>query len=167
MKWYDIDRLVERTPFADPNVVYVFHFYDPFIFTHQGSPWVQMGSTHDVPYPYSQDRWPKHMLDLGFTELNPQWQLDQLHEYHRKGNHDALRNRLIQVKKWAVKNNVPLICNEFGVYDASARKEDVVRYYRDLIGLFGELEIPWQVWFMTMDPETGKVDPELREAFRL
>ena len=26
-------------PLPDPNVVYVFHFYEPHIFTHQGATW--------------------------------------------------------------------------------------------------------------------------------
>jgi endoglucanase len=167
VKWYDIDRLVERTPFGDPNVIYVFHFYDPFIFTHQGAPWVSMGSAHDVPYPYSKERWSDRMEDLGFTDLNPQWQLDQVRNYHRNGNREALRNRLVKVKRWAVEKNVPIICNEFGVHMSSARKEDIARYYTDLIGLFEELEIPWQVWFMLMDAKTGEVDPAYRKALRL
>jgi licheninase len=167
VKWYGIDELLARQPFADPNIIYVFHFYEPFIFTHQGAPWAGLGTTHDVPYPYSPARWSKYQKDLGFTELNESWQMDQLHNYYRAGNRDALRNRLISVKSWAVKHNVPLICNEFGVHEAAARKEDVVRYYTDLIALFGELEIPWQVWFMIMDAKSGQVDPEYRKAFEL
>jgi hypothetical protein len=50
---------------------------------------------------------------------------------------------------------------------SSARKEDIARYYTDLIGLFEELEIPWQVWFMLMDAKTGEVDPAYRKALRL
>lgn len=167
VRWYGIDELVARTPFSDPNVIYVFHFYEPFIFTHQGAPWAGLGTTHDVPYPYSPARWSKHQKDLGFTEFNDSWQLDQLHGYYRMGNREALRNRLVTVKSWAVKHDVPLICNEFGVYEASARKEDIVRYYTDLVGLFGELRIPWQVWFMIMDAKTGQIDPEYRKAFDL
>ncbi len=167
VKWYGIDELVERTPFEDPNIIYVFHFYEPFIFTHQGAPWAGLGTTHDVPYPYSRERWSEHQVDFGFTEFNANWQVDQLHDYYKNGNREAVRNRLVQVKSWAVKHNVPIICNEFGVHEASSRKEDIVRYYTDLIGLFGELEIPWQVWFMIMDAKTGAVDPKYAKAFQL
>jgi hypothetical protein len=107
------------------------------------------------------------MENLGFTDLNPQWQLDQVRKYHENGNRAALRNRLVEVKRWAVEHDVPVICNEFGVHLSSARKEDVARYYTDLIGLFEELEIPWQVWFMLMDPVTGEIDPAYRQAFGL
>ncbi len=167
VKWYGIDELVARKPFADPNIIYVFHFYEPFIFTHQGAPWAGLGTTHDVPYPYSRDRWSEHQEDFGFTEFNERWQVDQLHDYYRMGHRTALFNRLATVKAWAVEHNVPIICNEFGVHESTSRHEDVVRYYTDLIDVFGELEIPWQVWFMIMDAKTGEIDPAYRKAFQL
>ncbi|HXS15613.1 MAG TPA: cellulase family glycosylhydrolase [Polyangiaceae bacterium] len=167
VRWYGIDELVSRTPFTDPNIIYVFHFYEPFIFTHQGAPWAGLGTTHDVPYPYSPERWSKYQRDLGFSEFNEGWQIELLHNYYQTGNREALRNRLITVKGWAVQHNVPIICNEFGAYEAAARREDIVRYYTDLISLFGELEIPWQVWFMIMDANTGQVAPDYHKAFSL
>ncbi len=167
VRWYGLDELTARTPFPDPNIIYVFHFYEPFIFTHQGAPWAGLGSAHDVPYPYSPDRWSQYREELGFSEFNEAWQLEQLQNYYQNGNKNALYNRLALVKAWAVKHNVPLICNEFGAYASAARKEDLVRYYTDLIGLFAELEIPWQHWFMILDAKTGQVDAEFQKAFRL
>jgi hypothetical protein len=38
----------------DPNAVYVFHFYDPFLFTQQGATWTSLtwiADLRDVPYP--------------------------------------------------------------------------------------------------------------------
>jgi hypothetical protein len=59
------------------------------------------------------------------------------------------------------------VCNEFGVYDARSRMEDRARYYTDLTGVFDELQIPWQLWFMIMDAKTGAVAPEYTAAFKL
>ena len=36
----------------------------------------------------------------------------------------------------------------------------------DLIGIFDELQIPWQPWFVVMSAD-GSVIPEYREALRL
>jgi len=44
----DADRNFFRI--ADPNVVYEFHFYKPFHFTHQGAPWVEFAA-EDTRYP--------------------------------------------------------------------------------------------------------------------
>ncbi len=165
--WYGIGALTQREPLSDSNIIYAFHFYEPFVFTHQGASWAGMGSTHDVPYPYSAERWSEYMEDFGFSELNEAWQRNQLVGYYRSGTKDALRNRIADAKKWGVEHDVPVICNEFGVYDATSRQADRVQYYTDLIDIFVELEIPWQHWFMIMDSDTGAVDDDYRAAFQL
>ena len=38
-KWDDDDDMILLEPLRDPNVIYVFHFYEPHIFTHQGATW--------------------------------------------------------------------------------------------------------------------------------
>ena len=38
-RWGGIDGLLELKPLEDRNVVYSFHWYDPFTFTHQGATW--------------------------------------------------------------------------------------------------------------------------------
>src|SRR5271169_4238809 len=38
-RWDDDDDMVFLEPLPDPNVIYVFHFYEPHIFTHQGATW--------------------------------------------------------------------------------------------------------------------------------
>ena len=77
-----------------------------------------------------------------------------------------MRNRIIEGKRWAVENNVPLICNEFGAWDGVSAKSDRIAYYTDLVNIFEELEIPWQHWFMVMERD-GSVDPELAVALGL
>ncbi|HMO57386.1 MAG TPA: cellulase family glycosylhydrolase, partial [Roseiflexaceae bacterium] len=55
--WSAIDGLLQIEPLADPNTVYNFHFYEPFIFTHQGASWGWELSRHffAVPYPSSPE----------------------------------------------------------------------------------------------------------------
>jgi endoglucanase len=168
VQWYGISTLVSRTPFEDENIIYVFHFYEPFIFTHQGSSWTELASAHDIPYPYSADRWTESFSDLGIDpSVQPTWIIDQVRSYYTTGNRSSLRNTILAAKRWAVDNNVPVICNEFGVFPAGATKGDRVAYYTDLVAIFEELEIPWQHWFMFMDPATGTIDPDLAAAFGL
>jgi endoglucanase len=38
--WSSLDGLLKTRPLDDANVLYTFHFYEPFEFTHQGAPWV-------------------------------------------------------------------------------------------------------------------------------
>ena len=166
VNWYGINMLSNRKPLSDGNVIYVFHDYEPFIFTHQGASWASMASTHDLPYPYSAERWSPYFGDLGFTTSMPAWILDAARNYYRTGNRSSIRNQVAQAKRWAVANNVPVICNEFGAYDRSSQLADRARYLTDVVSIFEELAIPWQQWFMIMD-NAGTVVPEYRTALRL
>jgi endoglucanase len=166
VNWYGIDTLTARAPFADDNIVYAFHFYDPFIFTHQGASWADMSTTREIPYPYSPERWSEYSSDLGLSKAQPLWIWDQFRNYYQNGNRAALYNRVALAKAWGVRYGVPVICNEFGVYDRTALREDLVRYYTDLIDIFRELEIPWTHWFMILQ-EDGTVADDYARAFHL
>jgi licheninase len=165
-QWYGIATLAARKPLSDANVVYSIHDYEPFIFTHEGADWASMASTHDLPYPYTPERWSAYFGDLGFTTAMPSWILDAARNYYRTGNRVAIRNQIVTAKQWAVDNNVPVICNEFGAYDRTSRLEDRARYLTDVVSIFEELQIPWQQWFMIMD-KSGVVVPEYSTAMHL
>lgn len=166
VNWYGIQELSEREPFADANIVYSFHSYEPFIFTHQGADWAQMSTTHDIPFPYDPARWSEYSSDLGLTSAQPNWIWDQFRNYYKNGTVEALYNRVAVAKAWGVEHGVPVICNEFGTYDRKSQLADRVAYYTALIDAFEELEIPWQSWFMIMN-EDGEIIPEYIEAFGL
>lgn len=165
-EWYGIGPLSRREPFADQNIIYAFHTYEPFIFTHQGATWANLGSAHDLPYPYDPERWSPYYSELGFNVAMEPFILTAAQSYYREGNRAAIRNRILAAKQWAVSHDVPVICNEFGAFDGTSRLEDRARYYTDLISVFEELAIPWQHWFMIMS-ETGEVIPEYRQAMGL
>jgi endoglucanase len=96
----------------------------------------------------------------------PSWIPNDAKNYYRTGNRSAIRNRIVEAKRWAVEHNLPVLCNEFGVYDGTSRLEDRVRYYTDVVDIFEELEIPWQHWYMIMDAD-GEVIEQYQAAFRL
>ena len=54
--WNSRKAMVSSKPFADENIIYTFHYYDPFIFTHQGATWAGEGlpDLKGVPFPYSK-----------------------------------------------------------------------------------------------------------------
>ncbi len=77
--------LVQTMPYDDDNIIYTFHSYAPFDFTHQGMSW---------HYPY---------IPPGIT-----FSADTAEA-------DDLRNSLIEVKSWSDAYNVPIYWGEFGV----------------------------------------------------
>ena len=53
---YELSHFVRL---ADENIIYTFHFYEPFLFTHQGAEWVgNQDATIGVPFPYSAEYFP-------------------------------------------------------------------------------------------------------------
>lgn len=166
--WSGIDDLASRSVLlSDRNVVYVFHNYDPFLFTHQGTSWTELGGLGDIPWPYSEERWSTCSHDLGYRPSAGSWPFSLLQTYYQSGNKNYLYNRMAKAKEWSVKHNVPIVCNEFGPYTGRARHEDIIRYYTDLMDVFEELEVPWQVWWQVMDKSTGVVPTDLRAAMHL
>jgi endoglucanase len=120
--------LLDLKPVADGNVVYNFHFYSPFIFTHQGASWVdKLASLKGVPYPSTpppSDRDPQTQ--------NPE--PDVLTNYVNRGNWNVARIDTIlhQVANWAITNHVHVTANEFGVLRNSAPHSDRLNWFRDV-----------------------------------
>ena len=51
--WSSLDGLLRFEPVDDPNVLYTFHFYEPFEFTHQGAPWANWRVRRLAGVPYT------------------------------------------------------------------------------------------------------------------
>jgi licheninase len=164
--YYGIDTLMARALLSDSNVIYAFHTYSPYLFTHQGAEWANMGALHDIPYPYDPARGSERSVSFGFISSTDRGSLGLASSYYRDGNRSALRNKVLAAKRWGLAHDAPVICNEFGAYGRTSRLDDRARYYADAVSIFAELEIPWQLWFGVMDRD-GSVPPELQEALRL
>lgn len=165
-QWYSLDELIKNKPLKDNYVIYCFHMYDPFVFTHQGASWNGMGTMKNIPFPYSPDRWSTESRDFGITENTPDWVKDQAKNYYKEGNKQHIKNRLAKVKNWAYDYNVPLICNEWGAFPNTAKIEDLNAYFKTMGEIFREMDISWQVWFGIMDSEY-RLLPGMAEALDL
>lgn len=165
-KWYSLDELIKNKPLKDTYVIYSFHMYDPFVFSHQGASWTNMGTMKNVPFPYSPERWSTEFRDFGIIDGTPGWVKDQMKRYYQEGNKQFIKNRLAKVKNWAYDYNVPLICNEWGALPNTAKIEDLNAYFKTMGEIFREMDISWQVWFGIMDSE-NKLLPGMSEALDL
>jgi endoglucanase len=143
-KWDDDDDMLTLEPLRDPNVIYVFHFYDPHIFTHQGATW---GSyfwrwIKGLHYPSS----PENAAQVAATVPEA---LDRMYVIRYGQDHwDAARidAEINQAADWARKYNVPLICNEFGAYRNGVEPQDRRTYIRDVRAALERHNIGWAMW---------------------
>lgn len=135
---YELSR-TERL--ADENIIYTVHFYEPFLFTHQGAAWVgDQVATTGVPFPYNADNFPT---------LNPKtkgtWGETNYYQYKTDGNEQSMVDKLLIAKKWADKYYVPLICTEYGSYN-KADQGSRCRYTKAIRRSLKKLNIPGILW---------------------
>jgi len=53
--WNSVDGLLNMQPFDDADIIYTFHSYEPFAFTHQGMSWTDPPYMPAVPFPQGND----------------------------------------------------------------------------------------------------------------
>ena len=143
-RWSDDDDLVFVEPIRDPNVIYNFHFYEPHIFTHQGATW---GASfwhylHDLPYPSNPD-------DVKAAEaLEPDaiFKLAVARYGSDRWDKSRIDTEIGQAAAWARHWNVPLTCNEFGVYRRYARPQDRAAWISDVRAALEKYGIGWAMW---------------------
>jgi endoglucanase len=139
--WYELTLL---QPYTAKNIVYNFHFYDPFVFTHQGASWV--GYPYDqlkqIPYPSS----PQNVASL--VASTPSTDLKNLISWHGKQqyNIDSINYVVRQVYNWSKQKNVPVICNEFGAYKPFISTDSRIRYMQDIRNTLAKYKMGWGIW---------------------
>ena len=143
--WGGIDGLKKLKLLPDKNVVYSFHCYDPFPFTHQGATWAgdAVKPLRNVPYPSS----PEAVEPLLAALANSPSSKGMLENYGRqRWNKEKLAARFREGIEWGAKNQVPLYCGEFGVFPRYARPEHRANWFRDFGEVLAENKIGWAVW---------------------
>jgi endoglucanase len=143
--WGGIDGLQKLTLLPDRNVIYSFHCYDPFPFTHQGATWAGEGvkPLRQVPYPSSPDA---VMPLLSALQDKPESK-GMLEKYGReRWNKDKLAARFQQGVAWGAKHGVPLYCGEFGVFPRFAESRHRAQWFADFGRVLATHRIGWAVW---------------------
>jgi aryl-phospho-beta-D-glucosidase BglC (GH1 family) len=143
--WGGIDGLNKLKLLPDSNVIYSFHCYDPFTFTHQGATWDgdAVKPLRGVPYPSS----PEAVAPL-LPALEASPESRKIVEFYgnERWNKEKLAARFHQGIEWGVKNQVTLYCGEFGVYPPYSKPEHRANWFRDFGEVLAASHIGWAVW---------------------
>jgi endoglucanase len=136
---YELSRFIRL---ADENIIYTFHFYEPFLFTHQGAEWIgNQVATVGVPFPYSAENFPA--INPKSVNTNGQKNYNM---YAKDGNDQSVNDKLSIVKNWGQKYDVPLLCGEYGVYNKYADLASRCRYIKAVRQTLKKLNIPGILW---------------------
>lgn len=136
--------LLQLEPVRDDNVIYNFHFYEPYQFTHQGASWgaddwVYYG---DIPFPATAASLASQMKRVpdDLARYN-------LYLYGADGwNPQAIAGRIAFAASWAQERKVPLICDEFGAYRDTAPPESRARWIGAVSAALEAGHIGWAMW---------------------
>ena len=166
-QWYSITLLAKRTPFTDDNIIYVIHTYEPFAFTHQGGSWTDYATIKNIPFPYDPAKWSTVSGDFGVTASTKSYVKTAIKNYYKTGSKEAIMAEILKAKKWAAKNNVPVIINEFGALNLRSTAESRINYLTAMHEICDTLQIPWTHWGYTGNfsvIENGKLIEGLDKA---
>lgn len=134
-------ELSRMQPFPFEKLIYTFHYYEPYVFTHQGTPWTgDQHATLGVPYPFDEEKMPLiHPKALGSAgEVN-------LRDYYLTGNTIAVEDKISQIAAWAERYQVVLWCTEFGA-TVNADQSSRINYINDVSEMLNKYGIPGFIW---------------------
>jgi endoglucanase len=165
-EWNSRKQMIVSKPFSDPNIIYTFHYYDPFLFSHQGATWAGDGlaDLKYVPFPYSKSQ----KIDLP-PKSKGTWTEGLISNYEKDSNAAKMFADLKEAKDWSVKNKVPIFLGEFGSYNLKPTIEDRCRHAEVVYSALGKLDIPsaWWEWdggFSMFEKGTNQIADCMRKA---
>jgi aryl-phospho-beta-D-glucosidase BglC (GH1 family) len=140
----DIWELTRLPVIPDANLIYDFHYYEPHIFTHQGATW---GSdywldVHNLPFPPTE-KGVSEAIEHAESQ-DAKWKLLEYKLEHWDG--DRIASEIEFAAKWAHERNVPLLCDEFGVYRNFSPPEARERWLTAARTAFEKNHIGWTMW---------------------
>jgi endoglucanase len=161
--WSSESELLFFDPLHDANIIYNFHFYDPHIFTHQGATW-STNYVHylkDLPYPST----PENVQEAAALIPDAVNRLQAVHYGLDRWNAGRIDGEIGQVAAWAKRWNVPVTCNEFGVYRATANPQHRAAWISDVRTTLEKYGIGWTMWdysggFGVVTKKDGRAIPD-------
>ncbi len=126
--------------FDDPNIIYVFHFYEPLIFTHQGTSYTEIGQKYKKPV-----KFPTYLTDLDkhFTKGVEGQDLLRFNRIPLDCN--FVESEFGILAEWVKRKKVKVAINELGVFEA-APEDSASRWMACVRAQCEKYGFDWAVW---------------------
>lgn len=179
--WSKIEGLANLAAGAlqDPRMFVSVHFYEPFLFTHQGADWTLdiMPLISGLPYPAdagSLDRVLANVRAAGAgksPDLTRRAEDAIRHYYSQYADDRSIKAQFQALKQWEVARGLEpgrIVFTEFGAMKTPSGESSRVRWLRDISRAIRANGWGWTVWVLRDGPfgleEGGRYDPALMDA---
>jgi len=141
----DILGLLALPPLKVDHVIYLFHYYEPYSFTHQGETWndnyAKFLKDQHVRYPYAAEG-ARTAADQVPDLVQ---RLFALHDMEG-ATKDRIESDMYIVAEWARLHSVTVICDEFGVIRSNPQPQDRAQWIGDVKTLLERYGFGWTFW---------------------
>ena len=144
-QWSLPNGLIDFDPVpGESNMIYTFHLYDPFEFTHQGAQWMgpRLAGMHDLPYPSST----AGCMDAANALSNAESRQSAQTYCQSKWGLSKLEVHFSALADWRRKHNLPIWMGEFGAFCEHTDSASRGRWLRDARALADKYETGWSIW---------------------
>jgi endoglucanase len=168
------EDLAGMEPYRDRNIVYAVHYYDPFLFTHQGANW---GGPDDplqylagLPFPAALSDPAVQSGIAALREAGREEIAGELeHALSEPWTEDGISAAFDMMAEWSDRHDRPVIVNEFGALTFVAPRASRLEWLGSVSRQAEAHCIGWTHWdfqdgFALMDPHTGMPDRGVVEA---
>lgn len=161
--WSGLEDLLALEPIAVSDVIYTFHDYEPFPFTHEGATWTdpRVVPLRSVPYPSTPEAVQPNLSQE--PTLAAQYWVEQ----YGLDRWDAQRIEadMAFAARWSQLHHAPVYCGEFGVLRYYANPTMRVQWLHDMRVAFEKHHIGWAMWdyqtnFGIVTKKDGKTVPD-------
>ena len=184
--------LLDLRPFRQSNVLYTFHYYEPFAFTHQGVPRLQTQCLSDLHWPEddanADEALARAQACIASAPVGPAERdtlgrdTDHLVKGYKRWRFGAANAErgFDEVGRWAADNgiaNARILLGEFGCVSSMAGpalRDQRASWLRNVVRNAERLGFAWAYWaykglggMQLLDPETGTLDAETLDALQL
>ena len=131
----------------DPSLAYTFHYYAPFLFTHQGAEWLD--TRYTTAGLYRGVRYPAQFQAASPARLSrahPKAEKELTEYLNEDWGMQRIRQDIDAVGRYAMSRGIRVLCNEFGVIRANVDAASRYRWINDVRSALEANGIGWALW---------------------